>query len=596
MEIFTRPKSVIMVLCMLMCLFLTQAQETIIEVPLSKQVEMATQVVEGKVIAKESFWDDTRSNIYTKQTIEVYKVFKGQPIETIELITIGGIVELEAQTVSHSLHLNNGDLGVFTLKQQDVNNLTQVASSNAYRPVSDAQSFYKYDLANNRAVNPFKNVGDIEANLYTQLQTQTNAKFVEVKPIESTLASQSAKTGSTYSKAILAPAITSFSATDNSAGTKSVLTINGSGFGTTKGTVGFSDANYGGSLHYDALVNQVISWMDNKIEVEIPDRAGTGTVKITTNGGQSITSSQSLTINFSQINLEYANSAYQTQHINSNGSGGNTWVMNQDFYSSGAKDAFTRAFENWSCGTGINWSISPSTTTISTNANDGINVISFDANMGGGTLGQCYSYYSGCYENGDIKWYVTGMDIVFNPNKTWNFSTNPPAYDEVDFESVTVHELGHGHQLGHVIDTNAVMHYSISSGESLRQLDSEDLTGAVDVQSRSTTTTVCSQELMTQSTCYAASLSVSDLEALENGIAMYPNPVQDRLSIKNTSQFNIDKIAIYNVMGKQVYRDILNNGNSYDKLNVDVSNLTRGMYLVKLESEVGTTTKKLLVN
>ena len=197
MKIITRPKSVIMVLCMLMCLFLTQAQETIIEVPLSKQVEMATQVVEGKVIAKESFWDDTRSNIYTKQTIEVYKVFKGQPIETIELITIGGIVELEAQTVSHSLHLNNGDLGVFTLKQQDVNNLTQVASSNAYRPVSDAQSFYKYDLANNRAVNPFKNVGDIEANLYTQLQTQTNAKFVEVKPIESTLASQSAKTGST---------------------------------------------------------------------------------------------------------------------------------------------------------------------------------------------------------------------------------------------------------------------------------------------------------------------------------------------------------------------------------------------------------------
>ncbi|WP_298239468.1 T9SS type A sorting domain-containing protein [uncultured Algibacter sp.] len=590
MAIYTLNKCVTTLLCFLFCFAIVSAQETISEIPLNKQVDLSTQIIEGKVISKESFWDETHSNIYTKQTIQVHKVFKGQAFETVEVITKGGVVDLEAQVVSHSLHLNNGDVGLFVLKQHSSN--IQSNRNNSFQTVSDAQSFYKYNLDKNSAVNAFNNIQDIDKNLYSKLEQHTNRKFLELKPLK---ISQSSKTGSISLKSSFAPIITSFSTNNITAGTKSTIIINGSNFGTTKGTVGFSDANYGGALFYNALENQIISWSNTQIEVEVPDRAGTGPIEVTTSGSQSILSSQNLTIDFAQVNLEYANDAYQTQHVDNNSNGGNTWTMNQDFFNSDAKEAFERAIESWTCSTGINWEIDSNTTSINTNANDGINIITFDPTMSGGTLGQCYSSYSGCYEGGEIKWYVTDMDIILNGNKNWNFTTNPPAYNQVDFESVIVHELGHGHQLGHVIDTNVVMHYSISAGESLRVLSTDDLMGAEDVQSRSTTTTVCSQLSMTNYECLGegSGLSIADNQ-LESDITLYPNPAKSNLYIKNSGYQNIDRVSVFNVVGKEIYTTF--NSKNSRVLQLDLSRYARGVYLVKINSEIGTVTKKLVVN
>ena len=64
-----------------------QGQCNLYEISLEEQVAQSSQIVEGKVIAKQSFWDKNRQNIYTVNTIEVYKIFKGQSFETIEVIT-----------------------------------------------------------------------------------------------------------------------------------------------------------------------------------------------------------------------------------------------------------------------------------------------------------------------------------------------------------------------------------------------------------------------------------------------------------------------------------------------------------------------------
>jgi hypothetical protein len=50
------------------------------------------------------------------------------------------------------------------------------------------------------------------------------------------------------------------------------------GFGTRQGTVNFRDANFGGSQYYTARDNQIISWNDSQIVVEVPSRSGTGDI------------------------------------------------------------------------------------------------------------------------------------------------------------------------------------------------------------------------------------------------------------------------------------------------------------------------------
>ncbi|GAA3583306.1 T9SS type A sorting domain-containing protein [Snuella lapsa] len=588
---FSYKMGLLFFVCQLLNSISLKAQEMIFEVPFDEQVALSDVIIEGEVLAKESFWDDAQNRIYTVNTIKVYKVFKGESTSIIELVTPGGIIGLEAQVVSHSLQLQNGSMGVFMLRSNPKATTMQkemVSSQVSYMSTVGAQGFYKYALTNDKAVNSFSVIENITGNFYPKIVSLTNKAPVSMNALD--LNTEISKETST-SKTTGGVAISSFSATNASAGTKSVLTIYGNGFGETKGTVGFSDANYGGYLHTNSLSNQIKSWTDSKIEVEIPDRAGTGSFKVNTVANGSIESVDDLVIDFAQINLEYNGTAYQTQHIDNNGSGGNTWTMNTDFYNSDARDAFTRAFESWTCGSGINWEIANTTTAIAKkDLYDGINVITFDDSMSGGMLGQCYSRYEGCYDGGEIKWYVTEMDIVFNANKNWNFSTAPPANDQIDFETVTVHELGHGHQLGHVVNTNEVMHYSISSGESLRTLSNQDLAGAMDIQSRSSSTTICGQLSMTQSSCMQ--LGVDDVK-IEKDIAIYPNPAQHTVYISNRANVNITNVSIVNIQGSLLFNSRIKDNNPI--LSFDVSNLSPGVYMVKIDSAFGSGVKKLMV-
>ena len=69
--------------------------------------------------------------------------------------------------------------------------------------------------------------------------------------------------------------------------------------------------------------------------------------------------------------------------------------------------------------------------------------------------------------------------------------------------------------------------------------------------------------------------------------SMSPNPVKNILNI-NTLE-TIKKVEIYNLLGKKVLAS--NNTNS-----VDVSSLSNSIYLVKLTSDKGVSTKKLVKN
>ncbi|MCF6296276.1 MAG: T9SS type A sorting domain-containing protein, partial [Flavobacteriaceae bacterium] len=66
-------------------------------------------------------------------------------------------------------------------------------------------------------------------------------------------------------------------------------------------------------------------------------------------------------------------------------------------------------------------------------------------------------------------------------------------------------------------------------------------------------------------------------EVTENEISIYPNPVKDILTIN--SKGNFETIIIYNQLGQQV-REVVSN-------QIDISNLSKGLYFVKIISQSG---------
>ena len=259
--------------------------------------------------------------------------------------------------------------------------------------------------------------------------------------------------------------ITNFSPTTTSAGSGSQITINGSGFGIGIGTdlankyVEFAKADDGGVTRVKPALVEYVSWADDKVVVIVPYGAGTGAIKVY-NGTSTGVSSSNLTVSYSIINY----STYQLKHINDNTQGGYTFQLELGFNGqSNAKNSFLKSISAWTCFTNINWKIG-ATTTVNQTGFDQINVVRFDTGteLPVGVLGTAYTWYQSCASG--TKFQITEIDMVFDKERTWNFEDALPKSSEMDFQSVVQHELGHAHNLGHVIDNNDLMHYGISSG------------------------------------------------------------------------------------------------------------------------------------
>lgn len=562
------------------------AQEMLYEIPMPQQVQASSQIVEGKVISKNSYWDNSQMNIYTVNTVEVYKVFKGQSlVETIEVITPGGTVGDNYEVVTPSLGLDVGDIGVFMLHNNNVS-ITNGTARPKYKAYSSVQGFYKYDLATNTAYNPYYTIENISGTFYNAIQSLTNGAPVEVNTFDVDQVSANRSTGG-------AASITFFTPATVNGGVKDQLTINGVGFGVS-GTVGFRDANFGGSQFYDALSSQIVSWSDTQIVVEVPSRAGTGNIRVQPNTGGTATSIDDLEVFYSQINPSNGTFDFPSQHVDDNGSGGYTWQMHTDFNNNAAANAsFLRAFDTWVCTTGVNWEIG-SVTTVDVIAADGVNVIRFDngAEMPAGTLGINTSRFSACSSSspGGLDVFVNELDIVFNDTTNWEFGPSPASGGQIDFETVAVHELGHAHQLAHIIDPGAIMHFAIGANQTNRVLSDSDLGGANNVMIRNINTPVCGQNAMTYSACSA--LSVDDNVLAEN-ISIYPNPANDVLNILTTASIQLEKATIYDVRGRKVLTQELSN-TTFNTINLE--QLNSGVYFIQLNAENATTSKKFIVN
>ena len=217
--------------------------------PVSIDVKIAksSHIVEGKVLAQKSVWNAGHTMIFTANTVEVYKVFKGTlQFGIIELMTTGGTVGTETVEASDLLTLEKGNVGIFFCYPNTIDLRSPATNNLLYDVYSSGQGCYVYDLKAKSASAPFVRYSSIQNQLYKELIDKTGHQPIIINTSFDI-------TGQARPQSPLAPTITGFSPQVVNAGAVSdvannLLIIDGAGFSDSpSGTsaVLFDDANNG---------------------------------------------------------------------------------------------------------------------------------------------------------------------------------------------------------------------------------------------------------------------------------------------------------------------------------------------------------------
>ncbi|MBV9961882.1 MAG: T9SS type A sorting domain-containing protein [Parafilimonas sp.] len=515
------------VICCVTVIFISVVSNAqLYKIDLNNKIDKASLIVEGKVIAQHSFWNDAHTVIYTSNTIHVYRLFKGHIFsKEIEVLTQGGTVGDKCLKVSDVLNLDNNQKGMFFLLENALKLRSPITKNILFDVYSSGQGFLRYDETTKTAFAPFVKY-DIENTLYNLVQQRTGFKAITIDSDETGSSSKN-NSGGVISNGTAGAVITSYFPATVQAGTindakNNILTIKGSGFGddplNTAG-VSFKDANNDNTNpDYKVQFNSpyILSWTDTQIVLNVPDRAATGKFKVTAANGTSAVSATNLNVFFAVLNAEFTAGGKdyirEPRLMNTNGSGGytiqfstNTAGGGVNFTTSPAKGTFERALATWREIVGANLTEGSPTNSQKVD-DDGVNIVLFDNNntgvpkMADGVLESTYSWFSACTQGAQVLTaQKTGFDIIIRNNgvslgSSISFEYGPcfPAVGTYDLEMIILHEIGHALNLSHInddyenggagyqtINPSKVMHYSILDYVDRRSPDASAYQGAL---------------------------------------------------------------------------------------------------------------------
>ncbi|HEX6914407.1 MAG TPA: matrixin family metalloprotease [Chitinophagaceae bacterium] len=468
-------------------------------VPFTERIQNASAALLGTVTAQHCYADE-KGNIYTLNTVKVDAWIKGTATtEDAYVITVGGVMGDKAQVSYPAVQLNRGERYFFMLEADNF-----IADDDALRsqqpltiqamPYADAQGAWLYQSGSYHDL--FTEGALTEIALLAKIRSLTGLEARKPGGGTYTPLAVSAKSGGTND-------ITSFSPNPTNAGTinpSDYLTISGTGFGATPGTVQFPNADNGGStMITPPNASDYVTWTDNTIVVKVPTGSSTnaGSGFFTVNG--LFSSPSALTIRYSHISINSDFSGFsapvrQRYYLrNTDGSGGYTFVYHTNFSSNPpAAAALERALKTWTCNTGINWKVNG--TTFSGYADDGENVVLFDGSLPSGVLARATSRFqasatSVCNLQNTV-WWLDEIDIqARETGVTWQFGPALATGSQFDFETVVLHELGHAHGLGHRIAPGQLMNYAVASATNIRTPAPQEIQGGQDKMAYSTVPT-----------------------------------------------------------------------------------------------------------
>lgn len=473
----------------------------LVPVPLAERVQEATLVVEAQVSRQQA--EELRpGRIVTRSALTVFKVFKGQlPAGGLDLLTPGGRLGLRYEVVSGLGAPAVGTQGIFLLEPDP-------DYPGERRLAAGPQGLLAYDLPARTAADPFARYPAIAGSLYPTLAALTGQPARAVQPNAALLAAEARaaqpaarQLAATPVVGSLSPAtVTAGTSTSNRSSSGGVLTINGSGFNAVQGTgyVAFRSADNPGTTT-QPLASDYLAWSDTQIQVRVPTAgasggaAGTGPVTVVNSDGNAAASGSSLAVTYALSNVASAfptntQQTYSVQLVGVGEAGNPTgYVLHYTASTAAgtavpaaARTAFATALTTWRCQAGANRTLGDDASPTAASS-DNVNLISFGT-LSTGVLGVTRSYYTGCATSADASattWELVETDYTFSSTANWYYGPDAPGSGQYDFQSVALHELGHGIQLSHIISSTGVMNYAIGAGQTRRTLDSStDLAAA----------------------------------------------------------------------------------------------------------------------
>lgn len=572
-----------------------------LEIPMGEQVNQSTLIVEGEVLSKYSAWDNNLLNIYTVNEILVHKVFKGaQQGDVISVITRGGQVGDMISEVFPSLQLAVGQTGVFMLHSDDTNLGAMSPSIMQFKNYAGPQGFYLYDLSQNKAHGVFKHFDGITTSFYNTLVNLTGRNYTSFTNFNP--GSYVVSPSTTGVENIMV--INDIQPRNVNAGNEETITITGTGFGNVQGTstILFRNADSGGANNIavpsaNFPQDLIVSWSNTQIVVKVPGRAGTGAVSIQTTLGLQ-TDNQGITVDWARLNVTTGGASPQTfviRHFDQNANGGFVWRLSTNLSTNQALvTAFNKGFDYYRCTSGIFWEQGPVTGSTS-QGGDGINIVKMSnpGELPAGVLGVTVNFLSICGTTANAVGFVPEVDMVFNNAVNWNFSANPPANNQIDFETVSTHELGHAHLLGHRIAPGQTMNFAVGPGQMARIPPQQEVNAINTVQADSESAPLagCNSPAMDSflSNPICSTLSTDDFAL--NSVSIFPNPSNGVLNLQaNAIQF--ESLAIYDITGKLVKRLTLNN---QMETQIHLTNIKPGVYMAQIQTDKGKVNRKLVI-
>jgi len=444
-------------------LFLAMPAEALrLETSWAQRVDLSENIIRGKVVGVKSYWNEGKTMISTDVTVVVEEYIKGDGPKEITITIPGGTVGEDNIWISDTAHFNIGDNGIILLEPSG-------------HITGGPDGVYLFEEKSDVTNQPQLMAEDSFITwIRAYINGQTQISFEEIA--EESFGIPSVE-GASYAT------ISGVSPSSISAGTGSVLTISGSGFGTSRGsgdypTIAFRYKNQ------DYVFNntKIQSWSDATIKAEVftfihaqenyhySPGSWSDTVAFVNSSG-TIGPFFSLTITFGYGQAKWGASSV-SYYINSSGG------------PSGAESEIKAAAITWN-GSGSKFAFSYAGSSSSGFVlTDGRNVISF-GDLGSNTI----IAQAGTRSSGGT---ILECDIRFNTGFPWS-TASPTPIDRMDLQTIALHELGHWLKLLDLYGANdsaKAMYGYGSKGQTKRSLASGDKEGIQWIYEKSSNETI----------------------------------------------------------------------------------------------------------